>query len=126
MTHARRQVIEVLFENLAFGSVRIDGVEYDHDIIVDCGKVRERKKGPSKPFRAQFGHTPLSAEEEIPWHCHHLVIGTGIYGRLPVCPEIQREAKRRKVEILMVPTGQAIALLNDQPSHTNAILHLTC
>ena len=116
----------MLFENLAFGSIRIDGVEYEHDIVVECGKVRERNKGPSKAFRAQFGHTPLSAHEEIPWHCHCLVIGTGIDGQLPVSPDVQREAKRRKVELVVVPTGQAIVLLNKQPSHTNAVLHLTC
>lgn len=116
----------MLFKNLAFGSIRIDGIEYDHDIVVDCGNVRERKKGPSKAFRVQFGHTPLTTNEEIPWHCHRLVIGTGIYGRLPVSPDVQREADRRKVEVLMVPTEKAVALLNEQPSHTNAVLHLTC
>jgi hypothetical protein len=116
----------MLFKNLAFGSIRIDGIEYDHDIVVDCGNVRERKKGPSKAFRGQFGHTPLTTNEEIPWHCHRLVIGTGIYGRLPVSPDVQREADRRKVEVLMVPTEKAVALLNEQPSHTNAALHLTC
>lgn len=116
----------MLFEELAFGSIRIDGVNYDYDIVVDCGEVRKRKKGPSKAFRSQFGHTPLTTGEEIPWRCHRLVIGTGIYGRLPVSPDVQREAERRKVELLMVPTEQAIALLNEQPSHTNAVLHLTC
>ena len=116
----------MVFEDLAFGSIRVDGVEYDHDIVVDCGKVRRRKKGPSKAFRSQFGHTPLTAEEEIPWHCQRLVIGTGIYGRLPVSPDVEHEAVRRKVELLMIPTEQAIALLNEQPSQTNAVLHLTC
>lgn len=116
----------MVFEELAFGSIRIDGLEYDHDIIVDCGEVRKRKKGPSKAFRIQFGHTPLTTSEEIPWRCHRLVIGTGIYGRLPVSPDVRREAERRKVEVVMVPTARAIALLNKQPAHTNAILHLTC
>jgi hypothetical protein len=116
----------MVFEDLAFGSIRIDGVEYDHDIVVDCGEVRKRKKGLSKAFRSQFGHTPLTTNEEIPWHCRRLLIGTGIYGRLPVSPDIQREADRRKVKLLIVPTDQAIALLNQQPSYTNAVLHLTC
>jgi hypothetical protein len=116
----------MVFEDLAFGSIRIDGVEYGHDIVVDCGKVRERKKGPSKAFRSLFGHTPLTTKEEIPWRCRRLLVGTGIYGRLPVSPDVQREAERRKVELLMVRTEQAIVLLNKQPPHTNAILHLTC
>src|SRR6516225_1902620 len=50
-------------------------------------KLRKRKKAPSKKFRDEFGHTPVSIEEKIPWKCHRLVIGTGVYGRLPVMQE---------------------------------------
>ena len=116
----------MFFEDLAFGSIKVDGVEYDYDILVDCGKIQKRKKGPSKRFRGQFGHTPLSINEEIPWRCRRLVIGTGIYGRLPVLSEVQHEAEWREVELVIVPTEQAITLLNKKSSQTNAVLHLTC
>ncbi len=36
------------FEEFSFGSIRIDGVTYEHDVLIDCGEVRERKKKPSK------------------------------------------------------------------------------
>ena len=36
------------------------------------------------------------------------VIGTGAYGKLPVTPEIKREAERRRVELVIVPTAAAI------------------
>jgi hypothetical protein len=55
------------FEAFSFGSIRIDGVTYEHDVLIDRGQVRKRKKKPSKKFREAFGHTPLSAEEKIPW-----------------------------------------------------------
>jgi len=119
-------MLDMLFDELTFGSIRIDGIQYGYDIVVDCGEIRKRKKGPSKVFRSQFGHTPLTTSEEIPWRCHRLVIGTGIYGRLPIDPDVRREAERRKVELVVVPTEQAVAMLNEQPSHTNAVLHLTC
>lgn len=38
----------MLFEDLEFGSIKVDRVEYAYDIIVDCGEIRKRKKGPSK------------------------------------------------------------------------------
>src|ERR1700730_16734257 len=88
------------FEAFSFGSIRIDGVTYEHDVLIDRGQVRKRKKKPSKKFREAFGHTPLSAEEKIPWKCRRLVIGTGAYGSLPVMPEVNREAKRRGVELV--------------------------
>ncbi len=114
------------FEAFEFGSIRIDGVTYEHDVVVDRGEVRERKKKPSKPFRDDFGHTPLSVEEKIPWKCRRLVIGTGALGALPVMDELKREAERRKVELLSLPTSKAIDALNKEAKNTNAVLHVTC
>jgi hypothetical protein len=50
--------------------------------------MRSRKKKASKKFRDAFGHTPLSAEERIPWKRRQLVVGTGAYGRLPVMKDV--------------------------------------
>jgi len=114
------------FEAFSFGSIQIDGVTYDHDIVIDAGNVRKRKKKPSKKFRDAFGHTPLSLEEAIPWDCRRLVIGTGAGDALPVMDEVKREAKRRKIDLVVLPTAQAIKLLQAHPKETNAILHVTC
>ena len=113
------------FEDFTFGSIRIDGVTYEHDVVIDRGQVSKRKKKPSKKFRDNFGHTPLSTAERIPWKCHHLVIGTGT-GALPVMDEVKREARRRHVELRILPTAQAIELLNSAGPETNAVLHVTC
>jgi hypothetical protein len=113
------------FEKFSFGSIRIDGTTYEHDVVIDRGEVRKRKKKPSKQFRDAFGHTPLSLEEKIPWNCHRLVIGTGT-GALPVMPEVKREAAQRKIKLSILPTKEAIEELKQHPSGTNAILHVTC
>jgi hypothetical protein len=114
------------FENFSFGSLRIDGSTHEQDVIIDRGEIRKRQKKPSKKFREDYGHTPLSVEEDIPWKCHRLVVGTGAYGRLPVMKEVQREAERHKVKLLILPTIQAIEALQQEPDDTNAILHVTC
>jgi len=113
------------FDDFRFGSIRIDGVMYEHDVVIDRGQVRKRKKKPSKKFRSEFGHTPLSLEEKIPWKCRRLVVGTGT-GALPVMEELKREAGRRKIELLILPTVRAIQVLERDPSETNAVLHVTC
>ncbi|MGA2372528.1 MAG: MTH938/NDUFAF3 family protein [Candidatus Korobacteraceae bacterium] len=113
------------FQQFSFGQIRIDGIEYVYDVVIDRGKVRKREKKASKKFREAFGHTPLSLEEDIPWKCSRLVIGTG-EGALPVMDEVRREAKRRKVELLVLPTEEAMELLNKRAKNTNAILHVTC
>jgi hypothetical protein len=94
-------------------------------VVIDRGEIRKRKKTPSRKFRHEFGHTPLSIEEKIPWKCHRLVIGTGAYGRLPVMKEVKLEAERRHVELVIVPTSEAIRLI-EKESAVNAILHVTC
>ena len=63
------------FDAFSFGSIQIDGLVYDHDIVIDRGAIRKRKKQPSKKRRDAYGHTPLSAAEEIPWRCRRLVVG---------------------------------------------------
>ena len=113
------------FEKFTFGSIRIDGVTYNYDVVIDRGEIRKRKKKPSKKFKETFGHTPLSVEEKIPWKCHRLVIGTGT-GALPVMKEVEREAERRKIELVILPTNRAIQVLMRDPADTNAIQHVTC
>jgi hypothetical protein len=95
------------FEKFSFGSICIDGTTYQHDIVIDRGQVRKRKKKPSKTFRAAFGHTPISPKEAIPWKCCRLVIGTGT-GALPVMDKLKKEAKRRKIKLVILPTSEAI------------------
>ena len=114
------------FTEYSFGSVRVDGVTYDHDLIIDRGKIRKRKKAASKRFRGASGHTPLSIAEDIPWHCRRLVIGTGADGALPVMKQVHDEARRRKVALVVLPTAQAIGVLTGTTKDTNAVLHVTC
>jgi len=114
-----------LIEAFSFGSIRIDSVTYQHDLVIERGKVRKRKKKPSQEFRDAFGHTPLSSKEEIPWKCRHLVVGTGT-GAMPVMDEVRREARQRKVELIILPTEEAMEHLNRCSKNTNAILHVTC
>src|ERR1019366_7281052 len=118
--------VTMRIDNFSFGSIRIDGRTYAFDVVIDQGTVRKRKKGASKLHRESYGHTPLSAEEDIPWNCRRLVIGTGADGALPVMEAVKAEALRRDVELVTAPTPVAIDILGTHPKHTNAILHVTC
>jgi hypothetical protein len=39
---------------------------------------------------------------------------------------VKCEAERRKLELVILPTAEAIKLLNKRAEDTNAILHVTC
>jgi len=114
------------FTGYSFGSIQVDGVTYDHDLIIDRGKIRKRKKAGSRKFRGAYGHTPLSVAEDIPWRCRRLVIGAGADGALPVMQEVRDEARRREIDLVILPTAEAADALAEAAADTNAILHLTC
>lgn len=112
---------------VGFGEIEIDGHSYDFDVVIDKGKIRKRKKKPSKTYREQYGHTPLSVDEEIPWGGKRLIVGTGAYGRLPIMPEFLDEARQRGIKIMAVPTDEACGLISKKEGKkVRAILHVTC
>ena len=113
-------------DRFAFGTIRIDGDKYERDVVINRGEVLRRKKKPSKQFRDEYGHTPLSMEEEIPWKCSRLVVGTGAQGAMPVMPAVLEEARRRGIEVIVVRTQKAVELLRGADRKTNAVLHITC
>lgn len=114
-------------KSISFGKIKVDGTLYEHDIVIEGYEVRKRKKGPSKPFRADYNHTPLTHLEEIPWDCKVLVIGIGMSKRLPVTDEFKAMAKEKGVELIMKRTPDAVEYYNDNfTEDMNAIFHVTC
>lgn len=112
---------------VTFGQLKIEGDNYEYDVVIDGGKISERNKKPSKKLREEFGHTPLSIDETIPWGGKQLIIGTGAYGNLPITKEVKKEAKRRDIELIQVNTEEACRLLADlKKKDVFAILHCTC
>ena len=110
-----------------FGEITIDGTRYEHDLVITRGKIRKRKKGPSRERKKEFGHTPLTAAEKIPWDARQLWIGTGAYGQLPVADDVREEARRRGVEMVIRETPEIVKMINDRLHlDVGVILHVTC
>ena len=112
---------------VSFGQLDVEGERYDYDVVIEQGRVRKRNKKASKAHRDEYGHTPLSAAEDIPWHGKKLYIGTGAYGSLPVMPEVYAEAAAKGVEVVALPTEKVCELVKEfRGKDVNAILHVTC
>jgi hypothetical protein len=109
-----------------FGSVEVGGKAYERDLVLDRGELQRRRKKRSKKFRTEFGHTPLSLAEDLPWRCRELIVGTGYEGALPVMPEVREEAERRKVKLVLLATPEAVVRLSRSGRDTNAVVHVTC
>jgi len=50
---------------ISFGLIEIDGRRFEHDVVVEGGVVRRRKKAASKAYRDRYGHTPLSSDDPL-------------------------------------------------------------
>jgi hypothetical protein len=112
---------------ITFGEIEIEGRRYTSDVVIDAGRVEKRRKKPSKRYRDEFGHTPLSAQERIPWGGGRLIVGTGESGSLPIMPAVWAQAKKRGVEIVAVPSAEALRLLRDvDAKDAFAVVHVTC
>lgn len=110
-----------------FGRIVVAGVEYDHDVVLEEDAVRPRSKKPSRNLKAEYGHTPLSEAEAIPLTRRRLIVGSGYSGSLPITPGVYAEAAAHGVEVEVMPTAEACAVLRtDTGSEMNAILHVTC
>lgn len=112
----------------AFGWIEIDGQRFENDVVVHADRtVTKRKKKLSKPFKEEYGHTPLSEheleflDEEGP---EVVIIGTGQDGSLPLTPKAQKILDR--YETVVEKTPQALESMAHEKKRFVAILHVTC
>jgi len=111
-----------------FGWITIGGTRYEHDIVIHTdGTISKRRKKLSKPWKGEYGHTPLSAEEleflekERP---SIVYIGTGQYGDLPLTSDAS--ALLEPYKPVVRPTPELLPLLENEQRKYVAIVHVTC
>lgn len=113
-----------LLEN---GKLELYGKRYATDVVVEAGKVRRRRKKPSRELRERCGHTPLTTAEKLPWDGKRLIVGTGLSGAMPVAADIYVKAENIGVEIVAAPLAEALVLLDEvERSQAFAVLHIGC
>ena len=112
----------------AFGWIEIDGVRYEHDIIVHRDQsVEKRSKKKSRKCRNFFHHTPLTEreleflEKEKP---DIVYIGTGQFGDLPIT--VEALFLLAKFQAIIRPTPEIMNFLSFEYRSFAAILHAKC
>jgi hypothetical protein len=112
----------------AFGWIEIDGIRYEHDIIVHRDQsVEKRSKKKSRKYRGFFSHTPLAEpelaflEKEKP---EIVYIGTGQFDDLPITLEALRILA--KFGAVIRPTPEIMEILAKEYRSYSAILHVKC
>jgi hypothetical protein len=110
-------------EDYQFGRIQIDGEVYQNDVIILPERV-------VPDWWREQGHTLSLADfngvlEALPGT---LVIGQGASGRMSVPPDTRRKLEHRGIEVLAMPTDQAVSRYNElrEQETVAAALHLTC
>jgi hypothetical protein len=115
-------------DRTTFGSITIDGVAYERDVIIRLdGRVQKRKKKLSK---ALYGTSHVISRDEAEYvyqeGAKRLIVGSGQFGLVDLSDEatIFFEEKGCQVEIL--PTREAIEAWNEAEGAVIGLFHVTC
>lgn len=115
-------------DELTFGSIVIESKKYSRDILIFVdGTVRKRKGG----FLMFGRHETKRRELEQLSHGQPevVIVGTGTDGAAHIAAEAESWAKANSVSLLVQPSCDAIAKLNElteQKKKVAGLIHITC
>ncbi len=111
-----------------FGSITIEGEVFEHDVIIRLsGKTKKWKKKLSK---ALYGTSHIISLDEAKHVCEEgaerLIIGTGQNGMVELSDEAADYFKRKKCQVELLPTPEAIREWNEAKGAVISLFHVTC
>jgi hypothetical protein len=116
------------FDRTGFGWLEIEGERYEHDVLIRLnGEVERRKKKLSKRV---YGTSHVIALDEAR-HVYQkgataLIVGSGQQGQVHLSPEAEQYFRRRRCEVRLRPTPQALEIWNETSGKTIGLFHVTC
>ena len=117
-----------IIDDTSFGSITVDGVMYDHDIIITLeGKVKKRKKKLSKAIYGT-SHT-ISLKEAVyifQEGAEGIIIGTGQYGVAELSQEAAGFLRQEDCEGKLYSTPDAMQEWNQVEGMWIGLFHITC
>ncbi|MBI4542464.1 MAG: hypothetical protein HY705_05490 [Gemmatimonadetes bacterium] len=115
-------------DRTGFGWLEIDGQRYEHDVLIRLsGKIKKRKKKLSKRIYGTSHTISLDeAQHVFEKGAASLVIGTGQYDSVRLSEEAEAYFSRRRCEVCLLATPEAVAAWNDAPKTSIGLFHVTC
>lgn len=115
-------------EGTTFGTITIDGMNYEHDVIIRLsGEVVKRKKKLSKKY---YGTSHLLSKDEAKFvferGCEQLILGSGHMGNVHLSPEAEAFFSKKRCKVLLQSTPEAIQVFNRSHAKKIGLFHVTC
>jgi hypothetical protein len=112
-----------MIEEYHFGSIKIDGETYNHDVQIGLdNEVKLWWREESHRIEKRDIEEVLGQNPEV------IVIGTGEMGVAKVAEELQKEIKVKGIELIIEPTSEAVQTFNSLKKDKKVVglFHLTC
>ncbi len=110
-------------ESYAFGRIVVDGQAYNADLILLPDRILDG-------WWRQEGHVLHPADLDAVFDADPdvLIVGQGAYSRMSVADETARAVESAGIELIVLPTREAVERYNALPAgqRVAAALHLTC
>jgi hypothetical protein len=111
-----------------FGTITISGTQFEHDVIIRLdGRVEKRRKKLSK---AIYGTSHILSLDEAKYvfesGAERLIIGTGQTGMVRLSDEAANFYEKKKCQVDLEPTPEAIQSWNEARGAVIALFHVTC
>ena len=115
-------------EGSRFGSIRIGGNTYRHDVIIQPdGQIMKRKKELSK---AIYGTSHIISLDEANHICSEgaelLIIGAGKFNRVKLSEQAAEYFHQKGCEVRLFSTSQAIRIWNEMEGVAIGLFHVSC
>lgn len=111
-----------MIEKYEFGSIKINGKTYDHDVIVWGDQIKGW-------WRKEGHYVDIEDLKDLPEKFGVLVFGNGASGVCEVPDKTIQYIKEKGAEVIVQMTGQAVQTYNKLLSEGKSVVgafHLTC
>ena len=115
-------------EKTNFGSITINNIKYDHDVLIGLdGKISKRKKKLSKKI---YGTSHIVSLDEAKYiyekGIKKIIVGAGQYTSLSLSEEAKQYFKKKNCMVKLMSTPEAMEEWNKIKGDCIGLFHVTC
>ena len=113
-----------MIEDYSFGSIRIDGKEYNYDLILSGTAIKKWWRNASHEVALNDLEPILAEKPKV------IIFGTGESGVCRILPETSEYLEKLQIKTLILPTPEAVEEYNNLTKSKKIAVagafHLTC
>ncbi len=121
-------VIKSKIDATNFGSITINGIRYDNDVIIRLGNSIEKRK--KKLSKEKYGTSHIVSKKEAKFiyeeGAKYIIIGSGQYDALKLSDEALEFFKNKGCKVICKATPDAVKVWNETTGLKAGMFHVTC